>query len=90
MSKKSDTRQYAQMYTDVRDEFTRIVEGFKDEIIHIFKQEAQKTRSDISTFKDEILGEIQNLRDDMEVTRGYGDRIEDHEERISTLEQPIY
>jgi len=47
-----------------------------------------RLNNDIYKFKDEILGEIQNLRDDIQVTKGYGDRIEDHEERISALEQP--
>ena len=47
-----------------------------------------RLKNDIYKFKDEILGEIQNLRDDIQVTKGYGDRIEDHEERISALEQP--
>jgi len=92
MSKKSDTKQYAEMYNEVRDEFTRTVSGFKDDVIHevtrIFDEKTQEMRNENATFKDEMLGEIQNLRDDMEVTKGYGDRIEDHEERISTLELP--
>lgn len=49
----------------------------------------KRLKNDIYKFKDEILGEIQNLRDDMQVTRGYGDRIEEHEERITALEQPL-
>jgi len=49
----------------------------------------KEVKDDIYRFKDEILGEIQNLRDDMQVTKGYGDRIENHEERITSLEHPI-
>ena len=46
-------------------------------------------KEDIYKFKDEILGEIQDFRDDMTVTKGYGDKIENHEERISVLERPV-
>ncbi len=41
----------------------------------------------ITTFKDEILGRIEKSDEEMEVTKGYGDKLEDHEDRISVLEK---
>ncbi len=48
-----------------------------------FKIDALK--EDIVLFKDEILHEIVNLRDDVTVLTGYRDMIEDHEIRIVKL-----
>lgn len=44
------------------------------------------TKNDIISFKDQILHEIQKLRDDVAIVVGYRDMIEDHEIRIGTLE----
>lgn len=43
----------------------------------------------ITIFKDEILGEIEKSRDEMEITKGYGDQLEDHENRITKLEKKL-
>jgi len=87
---KKDLQDIGKLITDVTsvlnadlerrmgDRFDKKLLSFKEEI-----------KDDIYRFKDEILGEIQNLRDDMQVTKGYGDRIENHEERITSLEQPV-
>lgn len=37
-------------------------------------------------FKDDILSEIKNMREDLAVTIGYRGLIEDHEDRITQLE----
>lgn len=42
----------------------------------------------ITTFKQEILGEIEKLRTDNEVLSSHGDRLEDHDQRIESLEKP--
>lgn len=47
------------------------------------------TRSDIILFKDQILHEIQKLRDDVAIVIGYRDMIGDHETRIEILEVKV-
>lgn len=44
-------------------------------------------KTDIVEFKDVILKEIKNLRDDVMLVTGYKDQIEDHEYRIERLEK---
>lgn len=44
-------------------------------------------REDIVKFKDEVVGEIKDLREEVAVVTGYKDTIEEHEDRISTLEE---
>ena len=59
MRKKSDSRQYAQMYIEVRDEFS-------------------KSRNETASFKDEIMDRLERIEQELTVTVGYGDRIENH------------
>ncbi len=47
------------------------------------------TKDEVVQFKDQILKEIKDLRDDVTVVVGYRDTIEDHEQRITKLERPI-
>lgn len=47
------------------------------------------TKDDLIDFKDAILHEIQNLRDDVTVTTGYRDTLEDHEDRLEVIESHI-
>ncbi len=47
------------------------------------------TKDDLIDFKDAILHEIQNLRDDVTVTTGYRDTLEDHEDRPEVIESHI-
>jgi len=50
---------------------------------------AYATKNDLIDFKDAILHEIQNLRDDITVTTGYRDTIEDHEDRLEVIETKL-
>jgi len=61
-------------------------EKFKFEIVNLFKELKKDIKNDIYNFKDAILTEIVKLRDDMTVTKNYGDRLENHEQRINKLE----
>jgi len=45
------------------------------------------TKDDLLSFKDAILKEIKDMRDEIALIVGYRDRIEDHEERIERLEK---
>ncbi len=47
------------------------------------------TKNDLINFKDVILHEIQNLRDDLTVATGYRDALEDHEDRLETIETQL-
>lgn len=51
------------------------------------KEIVTSLKTDIVTFKDEILKEIQDLRADVAITTGYRDMIEDHDQRIEVLER---
>lgn len=50
-------------------------------------EELHKTfRNEVVKFKDEILKELVKIRQDYEVMKGYKDQLEDHEERLTKLE----
>jgi hypothetical protein len=57
------------------------------------KDDLRKTEKSITeaitTFKDEILHEIKNLREDVTIVTGYKDQIEDHDLRIEKIEKHI-
>ncbi len=73
MLTKKDLQQISQIIT----------EAFDDPNNSLRKE----LKNDLLTFKDEILGEIKDLRDDVAVVTGYKDQIEDHEVRIDKLER---
>ncbi len=43
------------------------------------------SKEDLIEFKDAILKEIRDLRDDITVTTGYRDTLEDHEDRLEVI-----
>lgn len=47
-------------------------------------------KEEIILFKDAILGEIKNLREEVTIVTGYKDQIEDHETRIEKLEHTVH
>jgi len=59
------------------------------EIIKYIGEVKTELKNDILTFKDQILFEINKLRDDVTVTTGYRDMIEDHDVRIGKLEVKV-
>ena len=50
---------------------------------------AYATKMDLIDFKDAILHEIRDLRDDITVTTGYRDMLEDHENRLEVVETKL-
>lgn len=46
-------------------------------------------KEDLITFKDEILHEIQGMRQELIIIIGYKDQIEDHEVRLEKLEKNL-
>ena len=59
------------------------------DIVDLLKEVRLNLRGDILNFKDEILHEIVKLREDVTVTTGYRDTIENHEKRIFKLEKNL-
>lgn len=48
------------------------------------------TKDDILTFKDVILKEIRDMRDEVALVSGQRDMLEDHEIRIETVEKQLH
>lgn len=51
-----------------------------------FSESRKLLKDDLLTFKDQILGEIKKLREDVTIVTSYKDQIEDHETRIDKVE----
>lgn len=51
-------------------------------------QESEKAlKNEVVKFKDEILGRLDKIEQDLAIMNGYGDQLEDHETRIKNLEK---
>lgn len=48
------------------------------------------TKDDLVTFKDEILHEIVKMRDEVAIVGGQRDMLEDHDQRIETIEKHLH
>jgi len=57
---------------------------------HKLEHKLEQMKDNIITFKDEILHEIINLRDDMSVLLGQRDILAEHEERLIRIEKKIF
>lgn len=89
MLTQTDLKQLKTIFV-TKDEMVKIVADLMDVMKLQFQStqtEMKALRNDIIGFKDEILHEISDLRDDVTVTTGYRDLIEDHEDRITKLEK---
>lgn len=53
----------------------------------LLQKERLILKEEILVFKDEIVGGIKDLQIDVTATKGYGDRLEEHEKRILKLEE---
>ena len=93
MVKQTDSKLFAQMYNEVRAEMTRDNRKFRDEIIEAVRDEGKnivtKVNDNTAKFKDEIVEKLDRIEQELTLTQGQSDRIEDHEERITALEQPL-
>ena len=87
---KSDIRKIVGEETKrvVQEETMRIVQ---EETRKIVKEELAFYPTKVEFYKkmDEVVTELQNLRDEVSVVTGYKDQIEDHEVRIEKLEQKV-
>ncbi|OGG23720.1 hypothetical protein A3A79_00745 [Candidatus Gottesmanbacteria bacterium RIFCSPLOWO2_01_FULL_43_11b] len=53
----------------------------------VLREEKVPSKDDIVTFKDAILKELKDMREEITLIVGYKDQIEDHEDRIDRLEK---
>jgi len=64
-----------------------------DDFKHELKDEMSLLRNDMGGMKDEIVGEIKAMREEYTAHQGAHSRqqetLDDHEERITSLEQPF-
>ena len=85
MLTKKDLKLIAELYNESREEFTREVRKLGKVLGDKFSGlEDQVIRSE-----DKILKELADMRDELTITSGYSDRLENHEERIETLEKQV-
>jgi len=65
---------------------------FIQEIINSSNDALKKEmKNDIANFQDVIIGRLDKIDQELAVTNGYGDKLKNHEERITKLErnQPV-
>ena len=81
------------MYNEVRNEMTRDNKKFRDEIIEAVRDEGKNIVANVNNntakFKNELVEKLDRIEQELTLTQEQSDRIEDHEERISALEQSI-
>lgn len=74
----------------------KLISSIKEEFLHVYEILAQhdkkfvKLENDIVQFKDDILHEIVDLRDDITVVTGYRKMLEDHDHRIVKIETKVF
>jgi len=93
MISKTDSKLFVQMYNEIRAEMTRDNRKFRDEVIEAVRDEGKnivaKVNNNTAKFKDEMVEKLDRIEQELILTQGQSDRINDHEERISALEQSI-
>lgn len=102
MLTKTDLKLIRVLMEEMKDEIVKRtdinmdkkIDTLRNEMNHEFakvRKELAETKvelkNDIVTFKDEIIGEIRDIQIDSEVIRSYSDRLENHDSRITKLEQ---
>lgn len=68
---------------EINEELSQLRREFRKEMA----ETKAELKNDIFTFKDEIIGEIRNVHIDSEIIRSYNDQLENHDSRITKLEQ---
>ena len=63
------------------------VDDMKKMVRDVLREEKVRSKDDIVTFKDAILKELKDMREEITLIVGYKDQIEDHEDRIDRLEK---
>ena len=85
MLSKKDLQLIAELYNESRKEFTRGFGQLREEM----GQLREEIKDRIYKSEDKILKELADMRDELTITSGYSDRLENHEERIEILEKQV-
>ena len=85
MLSKKDLQLIAELYNESRKEFTRGFGQLREEM----SQLREEIKDRIYKSEDKILKELADMRDELTITSGYSDRLENHEERIEILEKQV-
>ena len=85
MLTKKDLKLIAELYNESRKEFARGFGQLKEEM----SQLREEIKDRIYKSEDKILKELADMRDELIITSGYSDRLENHEERIESLEKQV-
>ena len=76
---------------EVREEVKTQLNAAKTELKDEVKEQLEETRtslkSDNAKNKDVIIGRLDNIDQELEISKGYKDLLEDHETRIVSLEK---
>lgn len=81
-----------------RKDFTEILReelknfATKDDLNSLEKRMGDRfaTKDDVITFKDAILKEIKDMRDEVAIVGGQRDMLEDHDQKIGTIEKHLH
>ena len=85
MLTKKDLKLIAELYNESRKEFARGFGQLREEM----SQLREEIKDRIYKSEDKILKELADMRDELIITSGYSDRLENHEERIESLEKQV-
>ena len=85
MLSKKDLQLIAELYNESRKEFLGGFGQLREEM----GQLREEIKDRIYRSEDKILKELADMRDELTITSGYSDRLENHEERIETLEKQV-
>ena len=92
MLTKKDLKLIAELYNESREEFTREVRKLAKVLGDKFSGLEDKfsgLEDQVIRSEDKILKELADMRDELTITSGYSDRLENHEERIEILEKQV-
>ena len=81
MLTKKDAKNFS-----TKQDLKRMVDAIVLQMVEMNKKIIKEIHNDILSFKDEIVHDYVKVQDDFVVVKGWGDKIEDHEQRMVRLE----
>ena len=90
MLTKKDLQLIAELYNETRKEFASMFDRLRKEMREEMGQLREEIKNRIYKSEDKILKELADMRDELTITSGYSDRLEDHEKRIESLEKQVF
>lgn len=65
-------------------------EVFRDVLKQEIQSSEKRFENKVLEFKDAILKEIEDMRDEVAIVGGQRDMLEDHDQRIETIEKQLH